>query len=114
MIEALFAGYRECSGLHDSGEPHQDCLVVALERALGADTVRAFATDLLRDYVKHSHGDIDGADVQDMIVKHGLGIPRPITQAEIDSDLYEMYDPAAGDEIVVYSEEMLRLLEEGR
>ena len=55
--------------------------------------------------------DIDGADFQDLCVKHGLLIERPATQQDCDSEGGQEYGVDLGDPFFVKSDELIALLD---
>jgi hypothetical protein len=70
--------------------------------------INAFVVELVAMYRAHDCMDIDGADFQELFVKHGLGIERPITAEEAGQVWYE-WDAEEGDLCVMDSEEFAAL-----
>lgn len=71
--------------------------------------INAFVVELIETYRDHHCGDIDGATVQDLLLKHGLCVERPITKEEAEEEWAEAFDIEEGDTAVVDSEEFAAL-----
>ncbi len=70
-----------------------------------------FTARLLSDYWDNDCGDMDGAEIQEMAVKSGLAIERPVTQEDIDgSTRMQEWDMEPGDLWTFATPELLALM----
>ncbi len=70
-----------------------------------------FTARLLSSYWDNDSCDVDGADIEDMAVKAGLAIERPVTQDDIDgSEHLQEWDMEPGDTWFFASPELLALM----
>lgn len=58
--------------------------------------------------------DIDGGDMQDLYVKHGLAIERPATKQDAEAERGLEWGVCVGDPWIVWSPDLLWLLERKR
>lgn len=72
-------------------------------QTMEAPDIEAFLCDLIAKYREHDCMDIDGADFQDLCVKHRLMVERPATVEEAAEDWAQEYDIEEGDMIVADS-----------
>ena len=69
--------------------------------------IEAFAIDLVNFWREHDCMDIDGADFQGMLVKHGLVIERPATQEDCEEEWAQEYGTEIGDPVFLNSSEFI-------
>ncbi len=81
--------------------------IMAIE---GKDPVREFARDLIRHYNEGDHSDVDGCDIQDMLLKHGLAETRKMTKAEAEETWAQEWGYEEGDEAVMYTDLLKELI----
>lgn len=72
--------------------------------------IKAFVKELVGGYREHGCLDIDGADFQELLVKHGLCIERPATKEDAATEWAQDYDIEEGDTVVVDSPELKAFL----
>ncbi len=73
--------------------------------------VRGFIERLLDDYHEHGCTDIDGADLQEWLLRYGLCVERPATKD--DMVWAEEWDIEIGDPVIVRSPELKAFLDAG-
>lgn len=71
----------------------------------------AFIAELVRKWREHDCSDIDGADFQDLLLKHGLCTERAATEEDCEEEWAQEWDYEPGDNIIVYSGPLKALLE---
>lgn len=71
--------------------------------------LNAFVFDLVTLYREHDCMDMDGGDIQGMLVKHGLMIERPATEDDLEDESLRSFGVEPGDVILVYAEEFVAL-----
>lgn len=74
------------------------------------DVVEGFLGDLLRTYSSGGHMDLDGCDVQDLLDKHKLTTPQPLTAEQAEEEWAQEYDMQEGDIGHIYTPLMKEIL----
>lgn len=72
--------------------------------------IEAFIAELVADWREHYCCDIDGADFQDALVKHGIFIERPATAKEAEEEWCQEFEIREGDLIMANSPAFSELL----
>lgn len=71
-----------------------------------------FTARLMRLYWEHDCCDIDGGDLQEMAIKAGIAVERPVTQDDLErSDIMMQWGMKPGDPWVLASPELMALME---
>lgn len=73
-----------------------------------------FLGDLLQSYREGDHMDLDGCDVQDLLVKHGLMYETKATEADCEEEWCMDWGCEPGDTLYKYTAIMIRLMDMAR
>jgi len=71
--------------------------------------LEAFIVELTNLWTDHDHMDIDGADFQDMLVKHGLLLETKATAEDCETEYAQDYGVEIGDPWCVYAPELIAI-----
>ena len=69
-----------------------------------------FLHELLVEYYASEYGDIFGERLQDLLIKHGLVVERPITAMECKSEWAQEHGLKPGDVTAFQSQELKEFL----
>ena len=72
--------------------------------------INAFCRDLIDACHKSYWGDLDGGDLHEMFIRHGLAIDRPATAEDAAEDHWAEWGIEPGGTITVWSDEFKALL----
>lgn len=73
-------------------------------------SIHSFVRELLDAWDYNSCCDIDGADFQDLLLKHGLFTMRPATEEDCKTDQAKEWEYEIGDPILIPSTFIRELL----
>ncbi len=72
----------------------------------------AFIVGVVSLWKDHACMDIDGADFQDLLVKHGLATEVPATAEDCQTEEAQEWDVEPGDLMLKYDAELMALIRE--
>ncbi len=74
--------------------------------------LRGFVRDLMQGYFENDCYDIDGGDIQDLAIKHGLANEVAATEADCKDERAQEYGVEPGDPYLRWSGPLQALLKE--